>query len=114
MWESEFQRYKNMDSIEKKEFLISIADTEQFVDLYSKWSHIDSDGNRPNFTCGYTNQIFSAVPDNRISLPDPLQIKGIERSLKRSLTPEELSGEADIVINGKVIQLKAVVFPDDF
>lgn len=114
MWETEFKRYDKMVTTEKKEFLISFSDSEKFIDFHKKWALVDENGNRPNFCCGYTNQIFSPIPDNRIVMSDPLQVKNVERQLKRSLTVEEINGNRDIVINGKVITLDRMFFPDDF
>lgn len=114
VWTKDFKRYKNMDAAEKKKFLISFSDSERFVELYEKWSFVDEHGNRPNFTCGYTNQIFNPVPETRITLPDPMQVGQIERKLKRELTEEELIGHKPIFINGKLVKLNMMVFPDDF
>ena len=114
MWQSEFKRYESMNAAEKKKYLISFSDSEKFVDLYDKWSLSDADGNRPNFTCGYSNQIFSPIPETRVMIPDPLQIKRLERVLRRPLTNEELFGDKDVLINGTVVDIAMMEFPDDF
>ena len=114
VWETDFKRYGDMNSSERREFLISFSDSERFVELHKKWAFVDEEGNRPNYDCGYTSKIFNPVPDNRIMLPDPLQVKKYERLLKRPLTEEELLGEDPIIIEGKTVTIKKMVFPDDF
>ena len=114
IWEGDFKKYKTMDIDEKRKFLISYSDSEKFIDLYDKWAFVNADGLRPNFTCDYTNQIFAPLPDNRLIVPDPLQVKGIERKLKRTLTASEINGDTEIVVNGKLVELKRMIFPDDF
>lgn len=114
VWVGDFKRYEQMNTDEKREFLISFSNSEKFVDLYEKWVAVDDDGNRPNFVCEYTNKIFSPLPDNRLVIPDPLQIRSIERQIKRSLTQEEINGDTDIKVHGKLVKLKRMIFPDDF
>lgn len=114
VWEKDFKRYEAMNAVEKKEYLIAFSDSERFLDLYNKWAFVDDEGNRPYFGCGYTNQIFSSVPETRIMLPDPMQVGRLEKQLKRNLTEEELQGQQPIVINDKIVKLNMLVFPDDF
>jgi len=114
VWVEDFKRYEKMKSNEKQKFLISFSDSERFTELFSRWSHVDSTGNRPNFTCGYTSQIFSSLPDNRVLMPDPMQVKRLETSLNRKLTEEEITGNTPVEIDGIEVALDMMVFPDDF
>ena len=113
-WEQDFKRYEIMNEAEKQTHLITFSDSEKFLDLYYKWLSVDDSGNRPNFTCGYTNQIFSPTPETRVKIPDPLQVKRLEKKLKRILTASELTGESQIVVGDSLVKLDMLVFPDDF
>lgn len=114
IWEKQFIEYAKMPIEERNEFMTNFAESEKFEELYNKWSHVDRNGDRPNFTCGYTDKVFSSLPDNRILIPDPLQVRRCERALKRPLTEEELAGEVDLIINGTAVELEFMTFPDDF
>ena len=114
LWVNDFKQYEKMNKGEKKKFLISFSDSERFIELYNKWNYLDENGHRTNFSCGYTNQIFNPLPENRMYLPDPLQVKKLEQKLNRELTEEEVYGERVIDVDGKQVTIKQMVFPDDF
>ena len=114
LWETHFESYKNMKPEQQKNYIVNISESEKFFDLYGKWDYVDSNGNRSNFTCGYTSRIFNPTPETRMYIPDPLQVKRIEQKLNRSLTEEELSGDKKVVVEGKKITIETMIFPDDF
>jgi len=114
VWVGDFKRYEKMNNTEKQKFLISFSDSERFTELFTRWSHIDPDGNRSNFSCGYTSKIFSSLPDNRVLMPDPMQVKRLEKALNRKLTEEEMTGNLPVDLDGIEVGLEMMVFPDDF
>lgn len=125
IWEVEFLKFNKLSQDQKNKYLIGIINRDMFIDLYEKWSQVDEKGQRPNFTCGYSNRIFNPISRYRLSLPDPLLIKAIERSLGRELTEEEKFNEKELwQYQGRYsdrykkgankVRIPQVVFPEGF
>lgn len=125
IWEVEFLKFNKLNQEQRNKYLIGISNRDMFIDLYEKWSVIDEKGQRPNFTCGYSNRIFNPISRYRLSIPDPLLIKAIERSLGRELTEEEKFNEKELwQYQGRYsdrykkgankVRIPQVVFPEGF
>lgn len=96
IWEKDFEAYSKLSEIQQNEFLLKFDDVDLFLELFEKWNYTDNRGNRTNFCCSYSNSVFNLVLTQTLTIPDPLQIYHIEKSLKRPLTEEEKRGEKAI------------------
>lgn len=90
----------------------NVTDKTKFLHLYRRWKEAKKDDS--TFNCGYSSTIFNPLPDTRITMPDPMQVARIEKRLKRKLSEEEKAGEDEIYLNGTLVVINKVVFPDDF
>lgn len=123
-WELSFLQYNKLSDEDKRKYIILQANSEQFVDLYEKWNIIDEKtGFRATFECGYSNKLANPISRFRTSLPDPVLVKRIERSLQRELTIEEKHGESAIWFRegaysdkykkgAKRVRVPQIIFPD--
>lgn len=107
-WIKEFVMYEKLSYQDKWKYLDTLEDKGRFLDLLDKWNKDEV------LSCEYTNKMFSTIPETKIILPDLLQVKQLERVLKRPLTEEELLGHTTLIVNGEVISIKKLTFPDDF
>jgi len=63
--------------------------------------------------CDFNDRYAYSIPDERITIPDPIVVKKLERLLQRQLTEEELEEGYRLVIDDGYITIPRVVFPDD-
>ena len=96
IWVSEFEKFDRSTESQKKEYLLNLSESNRFLDLYSKWKFQDESGNRPNFNCGYTNEVYPPMSKIKTRIPDPAFCKSLERRLGRELTEEEKANEVEI------------------
>ena len=109
-WTIEFGKYENFSKTEKAKYLIDmIENTDSFLYMYEKWKT-----EKENFSCDFVNQPFLDIFEKQNLIADPLQVKSVERKLGRKLTDLELFGEQAIVIDGSIVVIKKVNFPEDF
>ena len=124
LWEKEFLKYSALSELKKNEYLLKISDIDQFLFLYTKWEIVDETGNRPNFDCDYSSKLFRPVSTSTIIIPDPIEVKRIEKSLGRILTEEERCGEKPLWVEGnkyyksfkkgrKKAIIQSIHYPDD-
>ena len=122
-WHREFVKFTAANDERKAEILKSISDMGKFLDLYSRWQNAQELADY-EFDCGYTNRIHSPNARTRNTIPDPIQVKRIERQLGRKLSEEELYNEDEIwQIGGrflkfykkgaKRVKIKRVAIPED-
>lgn len=122
-WHQQFCRFRAMSENKQKEFIETISDLGKFMDLYSRWQNSQELDNY-EFDCGYSNKIFSPSSRHRVTIPDPIQVKHIERRLGRKLTEEELHNEDAIWEysgqylekyrdGAKKVKIKHVAIPED-
>ena len=93
------------------------------MDLYNRWQNAQELADY-EFECGYSNKIFTPNSRHRVTIPDPVQVKRIERHLGRKLTEEELHNESDLWQysgqyfekfrdGAKKVKIKHVAIPED-
>ena len=91
-----------MTDKDRVKYLLGLSYVDKFLDLYDKWSFKDSKGIRSNFECSYSNKIFNPVSKFRTTMPDPVMVATIERSLGKKLTDEEKANEAELWREGNI------------
>lgn len=122
-WHNEFLLYMKLDKEKQNKYLLCLSNINLFLDLFDKWNYLDDNGIRVNFQCEYSNKIMNPVTRFRTTLPDPILVKRIERSLGRPLTEEEKHGEKEIWKEGntfftnyrkgrKIIKIPQIIFPN--
>lgn len=122
LWNSEFLNFNQLSEDKKGEYLVKFSNPDMFIDLYDKWSYIEN-GKRIRFECGYSNKLFNPISRFRTTLPDPILVNKIEKSIGRLLTEEEKYGEKEIWKEGnsyftnyksgrKKVKIPQIVFPD--
>lgn len=122
-WHKEFEVFESLDDSKKLQFLKNISFDSMFLELYDRWIYSKRNPEEP-FDCGFTNQIFLPIPSCSITIPDPAQVKRIEKKLRRKLTEEEIFGEKELFEyrgsvfehyrNGaKAIKISLIRFPED-
>jgi hypothetical protein len=123
-WEKKFLEYNKMNDAQKAKFILTYEDSSAFFELYEKWSVVEEAGKRPLFDCGYTNRLFNPISKFRTTLPDPILVKRIEKSLGTPLTEQEKLGEVEIWKDGKAyfrdfkkgrvrVRIPMIIFPTD-
>lgn len=122
-WEKEFEQFSSLLDVKKAEFLKNISFDSMFLELYDRWIYSKSNPEDP-FGCGFTNQIFLPIPSCSVTIPDPAQVKRIEKKLKRRLTEEEIFGEKELFeyrgsvfseyrTGAKIVKISLIRFPED-
>jgi hypothetical protein len=122
-WHQEFAKYRIKEEQEKLEFLNTVSDTGQFIDLYNKWIN-SQELKGVTFDCGYSNRLYPSHSNSKEIIPDPVQVANIEKKLGRKLNLEELKNEQDLWVYGgqyltkyrkgaKKVKIKYITFPDE-
>ena len=89
-------------------------------DMYQRWSHVNTSGDRPQYCCTYNpNEDFNPMTQSEMILPDPMQQLVAEHFLERDLTPDEYYGQIKVPLlneNGEkyIGQIEQLVFPRDY
>lgn len=94
-WEKEFDSFTKLEDTKKVEYLKNISFDSMFLELYDRWSYSLTNPD-DKFDCGFTNKIFFPIPSCSVTIPDPAQIKRIEKKLGRKLTEAEVFGEKEL------------------
>jgi hypothetical protein len=123
IWEKEFSQYSLLPKEKQLEYLKKISFNSMFMELYDRWSYskIDSDD---SFSCGFTNKIFLPIASCSVIIPDPAQVKRIEKKLGRKLTEEEIFGEKELFSHrggifeeyrdgARTVKITLLRFPED-
>jgi hypothetical protein len=124
LWHNDFITYQRLNDVQKVAFLKTISEIDRFEELFQRWNYIDEQGNRSNFTCDYTNNLFLPIAKLKTTMPDPIVVSRIERSIGRKLTDLELSGDDVIYKKGNsfflnfrkdrtIARIPVVTFPDE-
>jgi hypothetical protein len=122
-WVKEFQTFKDLDDIKKVNYIKNLSHDSMFLELYDRW-HYSQSNPEDIFNCGYTNQIFLPIPNCSVIIPDPTQIKRIEKKLGRKLTEEEIFGEKELFAHrggifeeyrdgARIVKISLLRFPED-
>jgi hypothetical protein len=125
IWEKTFIDYEKMNDKDRKEFIKKFSDISMFNELYERWSYKDEKGMRQGLSCIFTSRLFNPISRIRSTLYDPILVGAIERSLGRSLSDKELSGEVEIwkeknsyfsdyKKGRKLVRVPELIFPDNF
>jgi hypothetical protein len=116
-WYKQFLDYEKANDKEKRAILndLNKEKANQFEILYERWKYKDK-GNRPNFICSYNNRLHSPVPSYKYFIKDVLQIKHLEKILRRPLSEGESNGIIKIKYkdkNGKMVEefIEQILFP---
>lgn len=104
-WRSEFKKYDEMNQQQKLKYAEEFQDFDKFVDLYSR---------KEDLTCEHSGKIWKLGFAQKCEIPDPIQVKWLERQLNRKLTEEELHGEEPVFLNNKAVVVEKLQFPEDF
>jgi hypothetical protein len=123
-WEAEFLAYIKLNEEQKAKYLLRYQDDSQFLNLFEKWSVVESGGHRPLWGCDFSNKLFNPISKFRSYLLDPCLVKTIERQLGRELTEQEIRGESEIWQYGgqyfdtyrkdsKKVKIPVICFPTD-
>lgn len=124
IWISQFSHYQQLGDLEKQEYLTEISDLPRFEYLYGRWEASLEEENAEPFTCGYTNDMSLPISSMKISLPDPLFVKHLEKRIGRKLTEEEKHNEEPLWFSGgmyiakykkgaKKVRIPKIIFPDE-
>lgn len=113
-----YKKCLEYDKANKHEQIQLLADNSQLLEMYDRWKQKDASGNRPYFMCDYSNKLFSPLPNYSFLMPDPIQVKRLERRLKRRLFEAELNGTVKVIFkdrSGKVYEerIELYRFPFD-
>ena len=103
-WREEYQRVSQLPSLQMKEFLDQLEDVSRFLELGSS---------KFGESCGVSSKLNYVAAINSIRIPDPIAVTKLERTLKRSLTEEELNEEFVFQLDGNSYQLPFIQFPED-
>jgi len=106
IWVPEFKKIKDMNSTIREAFMDTICDSEYFKELYRRWL-------AGKLECDYSNQIYNIVNRSKSIIPDPIVVQRIEGALKRKLTEDELLGDKEVLVNGKIQRIPLISLPED-
>ena len=107
-WAKEFKKYKKLNDDDKQQYLESVSMKGKFLDLYDRWCKVGS------ISCDYSNRIYSLVSDNVTTIPDPLQIKYLEKQLKTVIDVSKLDEDSSFKLpDGQVVKVEWVKLPLD-
>lgn len=123
-WLQEFNKFEVMTDEQKVNYIQSISDYSEFINLYDRWKWVNESETKEIYNCGYTNKIFLPMPPSSIIIPDPVKVAHVQHKLGRTLTEEEMFGEAELwefggSINEKYrngarkVKIALVRFPQD-
>jgi len=124
-WDKEFTKFSKMNDYKKRKYILTIAEESQFFELYDRWLYAQKPESKEKFNCGYTNKIFFPMPTGNVTIPDPMRVAYIQKRLGRELTEEELYGESELWLLGKIVlkdykkgarkvKIALLKFPQDF
>lgn len=117
-WLKDFEKYDDMDLINKNIYNEKLSNKEQFLSLYSNWKG-------GNLICEYSNKMIIPNLIYKQEIADPMFVGKIERSLGRELTEEEKCGDKQIYkigerftdyfeVGSATVLIPKINFPDDF
>lgn len=123
IWDLEFAKFHALDKEKQLAYLQNISFDSTFMELYDRWAYSLINPDDP-FSCGYTNKIFFPIPSCSVIIPDPCQVKRIEKKLGRKLTEEEVFGEKELFFHrggifekyregAKTVKIVLLRFPED-
>lgn len=95
-WLNEFAKFELMSDEQKVEYIQSISDYSEFLNLYDRWKWTNESETKEIYNCGYTNKIFLPIATCNVIIPDPVKVAHIQGKLGRQLTEEEMFGEAEL------------------
>jgi hypothetical protein len=124
IWEVEFIKFQNLTEDKKTEYLKHVSYDSMFLELYDKWAYSVLHNKPEEYNCGYTNKIFLPIPSCQVTIPDPIQLTIVEKSIGRSLTEEEIFGEKELyytqgvvteefTATSKKLKIRLIRFPED-
>lgn len=95
-WLNEFAKFELMSDQQKVEYIQTISDYNEFLNLYDRWKWVNESETKEVYNCGYTNKIFFPIPTCNVIIPDPVKVAHIQSKLGRELTEEEMFGESEL------------------
>ena len=81
LWKEKIEDYDKMNIEEKQQFLTTIDNKGKFIEWYNL---------KEDLQCNWNNKVVTEVPTYNVTIPDPMIVGKIEKSLGRPLTEEEL------------------------